>query len=113
VSEHVAAVPYRPGKCEKTYRLVIVRKNLSIEKGEATLFPDLRYFFYITTLKDRTAAKVVELANGRCDQENVIVRIPCQIIWKGRRIIYRVLGYNPWLSDFFSTWERIRRLKPI
>ena len=27
---------------------------------------------YITTLRDRTAEEVVELTNGRCDQENVI-----------------------------------------
>jgi hypothetical protein len=26
-----------------------------------------------------------------------IIRIPCQIIRRGRRIIYRVLGYNSWL----------------
>ena len=31
-----------------------------------------RYFFYITTLTDETAQQIVELANQRCDQENVI-----------------------------------------
>jgi hypothetical protein len=44
-SEDVAEMPYRPTACQKTYRLVVVRKNLSIEKGEAVLFADYRYFF--------------------------------------------------------------------
>lgn len=32
--EDVAEMDYRPAACQKTYRLVVVRKNLSIEKGE-------------------------------------------------------------------------------
>ena len=52
--------------------MVVLRKNLSVEKGEVVLFDDIRYFFYITTRHDLSAAGVVALANGRCDQENVI-----------------------------------------
>jgi hypothetical protein len=26
------------------------------------------------------------------------------------RSLYRILGYNHWLEDFFATWERLRRL---
>ena len=40
-----------------------------------------------------------------------LILIPCQIIRTGRKIIYRLLGYNDWLKDFFATWERIRRLQ--
>lgn len=170
VSEWVAKIRYRPRKCRKTYDLVILKKNLSVEKGEKVLFDDIRYFFYITTRSDLTPAEVVELANGRCDQENVIeqlkngvnamrmpvrdllsnwaymvmaalawnlkawfgmmmpdrekgrvvlkmefrrflnffIRLPCQIIRQGRQLIYRLLNYNPWLSDFLKTWEAIR-----
>ena len=173
-SERVAEVSYRPARCKKTYRLVILEKNLSVERGENALFDDKRYFFYITTRKDLTAAEIVRLANGRCDQENVIeqlkngvnamrmpvdnlmsnwaymvmtalawnlkawfalmirkrerrdqllrmefraflqnlIWIPCQIVTRGRQIIYRVLGYNRWMTDFFSAWNRIRWLKP-
>ena len=75
VMEHVTEIPYRPTKCKKTYRLVIVRKNLSIEKGETVLFPEHRYFFYITTRTDLSAEQVVERANGRCNQENVIEQL--------------------------------------
>src|SRR3990172_2162618 len=50
VSEEVAEVAYRPVKCRQDYRLVIVRKNLSVERGERVLFPDIPHFFYITNL---------------------------------------------------------------
>ena len=60
---------------EKTCRLVILEKNLSVERGENALFDDKRYFFYITTRKDLTAAEIVRLANRRCDQENVIEQL--------------------------------------
>ncbi|MEK7788097.1 MAG: transposase, partial [Chloroflexota bacterium] len=46
LSEQVAEFEYQPGKCRKSYRLVVVRKNLSVEKGDEVLFDDIRYFFY-------------------------------------------------------------------
>lgn len=172
-SEDVAEFRYQPGKCEREYRVVVVRKNISREKGERVLFPEIRYFFYITTREDLRAGEVVEMANERCDQENVIeqlkngvnalrmpvdnlvsnwaymvmaalawnlkawfammvrfrdrreellrmefrrflhsmILLPAQIIRQGRRIIYRLQGYNAWLNDFFSAWEFIRRTK--
>jgi hypothetical protein len=170
VSEWVTKIRYRPARCQKTYDLVILKKNLSVERGEKVLFDDIRYFFYLTTRTDLTPVEVVDLANGRCDQENVIeqvkngvnamrmpvndllsnwaymvmaalawnmkswfammmpdeekgrvvlrmefrrflngfIRLPCQIIRQGRRILYRLLGYNGWMSDFLRTWEVIR-----
>jgi len=74
-SEWVTKIRYRPAKCAKTYDLVILKKNLSLEKGEKVLFDDIRYFFYITTRTDLTPAEVVESANQRCDQENVIEQL--------------------------------------
>jgi hypothetical protein len=171
-SEQVAEFAYRPGKCARDYRVVVVRKNISVERGEAVLFDEIRYFFYITTREDRSRAEIVFLANERCDQENVIaqlkggvnamrmpvdnllsnwaymvmaalawnlkawfallvsdktakqqllrmefrrffhavVLIPCQIVRGARRIIYRVLSYNPWLPTLAATYERIRCL---
>ena len=44
-SEQVAEFDYRPGQCKKAYRMVVVRKNLSVEKGETVLFDDIRYFW--------------------------------------------------------------------
>ena len=171
VGEDIADIDYQPVKCSRKYRLVIVRKNISVQKGEKALLDEVRYFFYITNRKD-AKEKIVGLANGRCDQENVIEQlkngvnamrmpvndllsnwaymvmtalawnlkswyglivpnrerglelmkaefrrfltaimlIPCQIVRTARRIIYRVLGYNGWLADFFATWERLQRL---
>ena len=50
--EDVAEYEYQPGKCRETYRMVVVRKNISKMKGELTLVDEIRYFFYITTRKD-------------------------------------------------------------
>jgi hypothetical protein len=73
--EHVAEFTYRPGKCRRPYRLVVVRKNISHSRGEHVLFDEIRYFFYITTRTGLTAEQVVELANERCDQENIIEQL--------------------------------------
>ncbi len=74
-SEQVAEFSYRPGKCERDYRMVVVRKNLSVEKGEDVLFDDIRYFFYITNDTKMTARQVVRFINGRCDHENDIEQL--------------------------------------
>lgn len=74
-SEDVAEFEYRPGKCQKRYRMVVVRKNLSVERGEAVLFDDVRYFFYIANVRDCAAEQIVYSANQRCDQENLIAQL--------------------------------------
>ncbi len=169
VAEHVTDITYQPCQCTQKYRLVILRKNISVQKGERVLFAELRYFFYLTNRWDLSVQQIVGLANGRCDQENVIeqlkngvnamrmpvddlvsngaymvmaalawnlkawygllvpdrerglalvrmefrrflqaiILIPAQIIRAGRRIIYRLLGYNGWLKDVFATFERM------
>jgi len=174
MGEDVTEIEYQPGKCRKAYRIVIVRKNISVQKGEKVLFDEIRYLFYITNRSDKVE-KIVGLANGRCDQENVIeqlkngvnamrmpvhdllsnwaymvmaalawnikawygllvpnrerglelmkmefrrflhsiILIPCQVVKTARRIIYRVLGYNNWLEDFFATLERITLFSSI
>jgi hypothetical protein len=168
VGEDLAEIEYQPGKCKRKYRVIILRKNISVQKGEQVLLEEVRYFFYITNRKDK-AEKIVGLANGRCDQENVIEQLkngvnamrmpvndlvsnwaymviaalawnlkawyglmvpnrergielvkmefrrflhaimllPCQVVRTARRVIYRILGYNRWLKDFFATWERL------
>jgi hypothetical protein len=180
VSEDVAEFTYQPVACRQAYRLVVVRKNLSVEKGERVLFDDVRYFFYITNLHDVPAAEIVLLANDRCDQENLIqqlksgvsalnmpvdnlvsnwaymvmaalawslkawlglalpeqpgrwqarhaaqkqqllkmdfktflaalLRVPCQIVKTGRRIVYRLLAWNPWQPVFLRLVDTVRR----
>jgi len=70
-SEHVAEFTYRPTKCRKSYRIVVLRKNLSVEKCQKLLFDDIRYFFYITNDWQSSPAQIVRGANGRCNQENL------------------------------------------
>lgn len=168
--EDIAEFSYQPCKCHQAYRMVVVRKNLTLKKGERALLDDIRYFFYISNRWDLSAEEIVGLANDRCDQENVIeqlkngvnamrlpvddllsnwaymvmtalawnlkawygllmpnrrrgievvkmeyrrflqsiILLPCQVVRTGRRILYRLMGYNSWLEDFFATFERIR-----
>ena len=73
--EDVAEFDYQPGKCDRPYRVVALRKNLTRSRGENVLFDDIRYFFYITTRTDLTPAEVIACANDRCDQENVIEQL--------------------------------------
>jgi len=170
VSEQVAEFDYRPGKCQKSYRMVVLRKNLTVERGETALFDDIRYFFYITNDRAMSPSEVVYFANDRCDHENDIeqlkngvkalrmpsddlvsnwaymviaalawnlkawvglwmpnkalgkrivrmefkrflntfMRIPCLIVKAGRRITYRVVGYNRYLKDYLRAFLMIK-----
>jgi len=177
-SEDWAEFQYRPIKCKKTYRVVVVRKNLSTEMGEDVLFEHYRYFFYITNDWRMSAPEVVLEAMQRCNQENLIeqlkngvralhapvntlnanwaymvmaalawnlkawaallypvsprwkdkhtreknrllrmefkgflnafINIPCQIVKTGRRILYRMLSWNPWQHVFYRLHEVFR-----
>ena len=163
-SELIAEFEYSPTACKKSYRMIVIRKNLAIEQGQTHLLDDYRYFFYITNDRDATAEEIVFSANDRCHQENLIeqlkngvrsltapvdnlesnwaymvmtslawnlkawyalwlpeggrwaekhhadkervlrmefkrfvnffVMIPCQIVKTGRRLVYRLLGWN-------------------
>jgi hypothetical protein len=75
VSEDVAEFDYRPTACAHDYRMVVVRKNLSVEKGEQRLFDDIRYFFYLTNDWGPEAHEIVFAANDRCDQENLLAQL--------------------------------------
>jgi hypothetical protein len=39
---------------------------------------------------------------------NAFVRIPCQIVRTGRRLVYRLLSWNPHRPIFFRLVERLR-----
>jgi hypothetical protein len=178
-SEEVAEFEYQPGACRQSYRMVVVRKNISKEKGEVKLVDEIRYFFYITNEREWSTDEIVFSANDRCNQENLVaqlksgvpalrtpvntlesnwaymvmtalawnlkawwalslpespgrwqerhrqdkqwalrlefrtflnafVLLPCQIIRTGRKLIYRVLSWNPHLSIFFRLVNKLR-----
>jgi Transposase DDE domain group 1 len=75
LEEMVGEFDYRPSACKRSYRLVVVRKKLGIDKGQMRLFEEYRYFFYITNDREMTAEQVVFSANDRCDQENLIAQL--------------------------------------
>lgn len=74
-SEEVFEFEYQPVKCQRPYRIVVLRKNLSVEKGEVALFDDVRYFFYITNDRSLSCSEVVQEARQRCNQENLIAQL--------------------------------------
>jgi hypothetical protein len=75
LGEAVAEFPYRPAACEKTYRMVVVRKTIAVDQGQQRLFEEIRYFFYLTNDGATDRAAVVFLANGRGNQENLIEQL--------------------------------------
>ena len=111
-SEQVAEFDYRPTKCRKTYRIVALRKQLSVAQGQQRLFDEIRYFFYITNDRTSSAAALVRLANERCNQENLIeqlkngvqaLRMPVDNLVSNWA--YRVMASLAWtLKAWFALW---------
>ncbi len=179
VKEHVAEFRYRPVKCEKAYRVVVVWKELAVYQGQKKLFDDARCFFYITNDEEKSAEEIVFDANDRCNQENLLaqlkggvrsltapvdgllsnwaymvmaslawslkawaalvlpetgrwqtvhqeekrrvlrmdfstfraamINLPAQVLTAGRRIVYRLLAWNPWQHVFFRLLDQVAR----
>jgi hypothetical protein len=176
--EDVAEFDYKPIACQRSYRVVVLRKNITVERGELALIDEVRYFFYITNDRELSAEQVVREAGQRCNQENLIeqlkngvralhapvntldanwaymvmaalawnlkawaalllpihprwrdqqtrdkdrllrmdfrtfvaaiISVPAQIVCSGRRIIYRLLGWNSWQRTFFRLLDVLR-----
>ena len=53
LEEMVAEFDYRPVACKRSYRVVVLRKRLGIDRGQLRLFEEYRYFFYITNDRDQ------------------------------------------------------------
>jgi hypothetical protein len=73
--EQVVDFHWKPVSCERTYRVVALRKNLTVERGkepQREMFEDIRYFFFITNDFDMAPDAVVHEAHQRCNQENLI-----------------------------------------
>ena len=78
-AEDVVEFSYRPGKCKKEYRVVALRKNISVERGENVLFEQFRFFFYITNEQEMTPDEVVDQARQRCNQENIHAQLKADV----------------------------------
>lgn len=42
--------------------------------------------------------------------KHCMINVPCQITYSGRRLIFRILNYNPWIETFYSTFDAIKNL---
>ena len=78
-AEDVIEFFYRPGKCKREYRVVALRKNISVERGENVLFEQFRFFFYITNEWEMTPDEVVDQARQRCNQENLHAQLKSDV----------------------------------
>jgi hypothetical protein len=102
--EEVAEFSYQPRACQRPYRVVALRKNISRQKGEQVLFEEIRYFFYITTRTDLTPAEVVFCANDRCDQENVIEQLKNGV--RALRVpLYDLVSNNAYMVIAALAWS--------
>ena len=75
LEEMIAEFDYRPVACTKSYRVIVLRKRLGIDKGDVRLREEYRYFFYLTNDRTSAAEVVVFQGNDRCDQENLIAQL--------------------------------------
>jgi Transposase DDE domain group 1 len=75
LEEMVAEFDYQPVACQKSYRMIVLRKRLGIDRGQMRLFEEYRYFFYITNDRALPAEEIVFLANDRCDPENLVAQL--------------------------------------
>jgi hypothetical protein len=39
---------------------------------------------------------------------NAFIRVPCQVVQAGRRIVYRLLAWNPWQAVFLRAVDALR-----
>ena len=78
-SERIAEFDYQPGKCDRTYRVVVLHKEVYLKRGQMRLFDEEKpvYFFYITNAgrSSKPTRQVVVDANARCNQENNIAQL--------------------------------------
>ena len=72
---YVSEFKYRPGKCKKDYRVIVLKKIMDVKKGQQLLFEDVRYFFYITNIYDMSPTDLVKFIHGRCNHENKIEQL--------------------------------------
>lgn len=76
-AESYAEFEYRPAACNRSYRMIAVRKEIDITRGQHLLFDKERYFFYISNepASEVSSREVTAGANRRCNQENTISQL--------------------------------------
>ena len=78
-SEEVKEIRHSPTASKGEYRVIVLRKNITQERGEEALVDDIRYFAYITNDWETPAAEIVFQANKRCNQEKLIDQLKNEV----------------------------------
>ena len=66
VREDVAEVAYRPTACQRTYRLILVRQTIKVEKGQLRLHDEVQYRFYLTNDRGAVVPPAATRSPGAC-----------------------------------------------
>ena len=76
-AESYAEFDYRPSACERSYRMIVLRKEIDVKSGQQILFDKEKFFFYISNECPEavSAREVIRGANRRCNQENTISQL--------------------------------------
>ncbi len=77
--EDIKEIRHSPTAAKGEYRVIVLRKNISQERGERVLVDDIRYFAYITNDWDTPADELVYQANKRCNQEKLIEQLKNEV----------------------------------
>ena len=123
--EEYTEFAYRPIKCSRDYRVVVLRKTIRVREGQALLIPEIRYHFYITNVKksELSARQVIREANERCNQENLIeqtkngvhaMRMPCDtLLANDAYMVIACLAWNlkAWIAQLWPDREQGEDLK--
>lgn len=123
--EEYAEFSYRPVKCSRDYRVVVLRKTIKVKQGQALLLPEVRYHFYITNVPktELSARQVIREANDRCNQENLIeqtkngvhaMRMPCDtLLANDAYMVIACLAWNlkAWIAQLWPNRVQGEELK--
>jgi hypothetical protein len=126
--EEYAEFTYRPKKCNRDYRVVVLRKTINVKEGQALLIPEVRYHFYITNVPRSvlTGRQVIRESNDRCNQENLIeqakngvhaMRMPCDtLLANDAYMLIACLAWNlkAWVAQLWPDREQgadLRRME--
>ena len=125
--EEYTEFDYRPTKCSRDYRVVVLRKTISVNEGQSLLIPEIRYHFYITNAlkSELTARQVIREANERCNQENLIeqtkngvhaMRMPCDtLLANDAYMVMACLAWNlkAWIAQLWPHREQGEDLRSM
>jgi hypothetical protein len=72
INEAVATFDYQPTHCRQRYRMLVLRKQLALYRGEQRLREEYRYFFYITNELMVPPRELLLFYDERGGQEHLI-----------------------------------------